>query len=748
MTANEYAALIDRLDDGVVVLDAGLRVRATNPRARDVLARLGLPGERQHGAALPDLLADGPIAAALRDVAAGADERSVEDVAGGGPRRWRVFRLDRWVVALVREDARRAGLMEDALALAVKATRDGLWSWDLQTGTICVSPRFAEMLGYEPREFKTGYAEYMALIHPDDRPRIEAAFRDQLRAGAGVFHGEYRVRHRDGGWRWHLSRGASVRDGQGRVVHLAGLTSDVTHARETHEALRASEARLSAVASGAPFGIMLTGVDGTPLWANERLLALFRIDREMFRAGRLRERIHEEDRARVRDAWTRALRDGAEFDLSYRVVLPDGRERMMRGRSAPVRGVDGDVAGYVAMVEDVTEWHETERARRDLEQQLQHAQKLESLGVLAGGIAHDFNNLLVGILGNANLALLDLPPDSPVRALVRQIQAAAERSADLTRQLLAYAGRGQHVVTSVNLSSLVQELSTLLQAALSKHARLEQQLDPGVPDVLADPAQITQVVMNLLTNASEAVGEDPGVVSVRTRLVHLSRPALDALYLGSDLPEGSYVCLEVADTGHGMSSETVARIFDPFFTTKFTGRGLGLAAVLGIVRTHRGALDVETREGVGTSFRVYLPAVRMTRAASPPPESSGRGQVGGLVLVVDDEPAVRLVARRFLERWGFEVVEAENGMKAVELAGQLGDRLRLALVDLTMPYQDGRATLHALRELKAELPVVLMSGYTEQAAGGEVDRGRHVRFVQKPFTAIQLRRVVEEALAE
>ncbi len=754
MTADEYAALIDRLEDGVVVLDASLRVRAANPRARELLARLGLPGDPQHGTALLDVLPDRPIAAALRDVAAGADERSVEDAVGGGPQRWRVFRLDRWIVALVRDlgavrgAERRAAVVEDALALAVKATRDGVWYWNLETGRICISARFAEMLGFEPHEFETGYDEYMSLIHPEDRSRVDAAFHEHLEAEAGVICGEYRIRHRDGGWRWHLSRGASARDAQGRVVRMAGTTSDITQARETHEALRASEARFRAVATSAPFGIMLIGADGTPLWANERLLALFRIDDEAFRAGRIRERIHDRDRDRVRDAWARALRDGAEFDLSYRAVLPDGRERIMRGRSAPVRGEGGTVTGYVAMVEDVTEWHENQRARRDLEQQVQHAQKLESLGVLAGGIAHDFNNLLVGILGNANLALLELPADLPVRALVRQIQAAAERSADLTRQLLAYAGRGQRVVSPLNLSSLVQELSTLLRTALSKQARLEQQLDPDVPDVLADPAQITQVVMNLLTNASEAVGDGPGVVSVRTRLERLSRPALDALYLGSDLPEGPYVCLEVSDTGRGMSAETEAHIFDPFFTTKFTGRGLGLAAVLGIVRAHRGALGVKTTEGVGTTFRVYLPVARPAQAEPPPSEAARRKEAGGLVLVVDDEPAVRLVARRFLERWGFEVVEAENGVQAVEIAEPLRDRLRLAIVDLTMPYQDGLATLRALRERKRDLPVVLMSGYTEQSAGGEIDRARHVRFVQKPFTAIQLRQVVEEALAE
>ena len=750
MTAHDYAALVDRLEDGVVVLDVGLRMHAANPRGRDVLARLGLPDHRQTGAALPEALRGRPIEVALREVAAGGGERSLDDTVGGRPLRWRVFRLDQWVVAVIRDvqAERRAAAMEEAVALAVRATREAAWYWDLETDRIAVSAAFAEMLGFEPRAFETGIDEYMALVHPDDRPRVEAAFEAHRESGAGVIGGEYRVRHRDGSWRWHLSRGASSHDVQGRVARIAGVTSDVTFARTTDEALRASEARFRTLASSAPFGIMLIGVDGTPLWANERLFRMFGVDAEDFRAGVVLERIHEQDRARVLEVWTRAVREAGEFDLAYRVVLPDGRERMLRGRSAPVRGDDGQVVGRVAMVEDVTAQHEHQRIRRDLERQVQHAQKLESLGVLAGGIAHDFNNLLVGILGNATLTLAELPADSPARMLVRQIQAAAERSADLTRQLLAYAGHGQHVMRLVNLSSLVLELSTLLQTALSRSARLEQALDPAVPDVLADPAQMTQVVMNLLTNASEALDDRPGVVSLHTGVVRLTRPVLDALYLGADLPEGAYVCLEVSDTGRGMSDGTLARIFDPFFTTKFSGRGLGLAAVLGIVRAHRGALSVETAEGKGTTFRVYLPAAAATPAEPSQPAAAGGPPPGGVVLVVDDEPAVRLVARRFLERWGFEVEEAEDGVRAVDVAAGLGERLRLAVVDLTMPFQDGIATLHALRARRPDLPVVLMSGYTEQAAAGEIDRGRRVRFVQKPFTATELRRVLEEALAE
>jgi CheY-like chemotaxis protein len=314
--------------------------------------------------------------------------------------------------------------------------------------------------------------------------------------------------------------------------------------------------------------------------------------------------------------------------------------------------------------------------------------------------------------------------------------------------MLAYAGRGQFLVKPVNLSRLVREISALLHTVVSKQARIEQQLDPAVPDVMADPAQVTQIVMNLLTNASDALDDQPGVITVRTRVAALTKADLHGLYLGADLPPGRYVCLEVADSGHGMSAETLARMFDPFFTTKFTGRGLGLAAVLGIVRSHRGALGVESAEGRGTSFRVHLPVAEAAAADTAPSETAGERAAGGLVLVVDDEAAVRMVARRFLERWGYEVAEAADGLEAVRAAEELGDRLRLAVVDLTMPRQDGVATLRALRERLAGLPIVLMSGYTEQAAGDEVDGARHVRFVQKPFTAGQLRRVVEEALAD
>ena len=303
---------------------------------------------------------------------------------------------------------------------------------------------------------------------------------------------------------------------------------------------------------------------------------------------------------------------------------------------------------------------------RQSEEQMRNAQKLESLGVLAGGIAHDFNNLLVGVLGNASLALSELPADSPARQFVQDVETSAQRAAELTRQMLAYSGRGKFVVEPVNLSQVVQEMTQLLRRVISKQARLSLHLRDDMPPIVADATQLRQVVMNLITNASDALLGESGLVTVRTGTVHADARMLAGTYLNEELPAGKYVYLEVTDSGVGMDAATRARIFEPFFTTKFTGRGLGLAAVLGIVRGHKGAIDVTSEPGCGTTFRVLFPA--SAALAEKPvtrniPAAEWKGS--GLALVVDDEEAVRVVARHVLERSGFTVVEAATGEEAL-----------------------------------------------------------------------------------
>jgi PAS domain S-box-containing protein len=403
---------------------------------------------------------------------------------------------------------------------------------------------------------------------------------------------------------------------------------------------------------------------------------------------------------------------------------------------------------------DVTDRKRAEEDQRRLETKMLHLQKLESLGVLAGGIAHDFNNLLTSILGFANLALDDLPTENPVRAWVGEIENAALRAADLTRQMLAYSGKGKFVVEPIDLDRLVREMTQLLQTVISKKARLQLDLQPAPLE--GDATQVRQIVMNLITNASDALSGE-GTIRVETGTRQVSSEQLQSPFLQDDLPAGQYAFVRVQDTGGGMSPETLARVFEPFFSTKFTGRGLGLAAVLGIVRGHRGTIHVESEEGVGTSFEVLFPVLEpalarpalgltalaptpLTRTtlapAAPAPAQKERViPPRGTVLVIEDEENVRMLAKRLLTRAGFHVLVAADGLAGLALFEQQPARFGAVIVDWTMPRLDGIDVVHRLRALRADIPIVLMSGYSEHDISSRVAEANVNAFIQKPFAA-------------
>jgi len=385
-----------------------------------------------------------------------------------------------------------------------------------------------------------------------------------------------------------------------------------------------------------------------------------------------------------------------------------------------------------------------EEARRAIEAKVLEVQKLESLGVLAGGIAHDFNNLLVAILGNASLALLDLPQDSPARPSIADIEIAGQRAGELARQMLAYCGRSKFQIEPIELAELVRELMTLLRVSIGKSVVIKLDLpdDPIIVD--ADAAQIRQVVMNLVINAADAIGDRSGIVTIRVRRLEADAAYLADAHPGSNLAAGSYAALEVSDTGLGMDKETQARIFDPFFTTKFAGRGLGLAAVLGIVRGHGGALRVYSELGRGSTFRIVLPlsASSPVRAEDPETDWSGTGRI----LVVDDDAMVRTVARRLLESFGLTVVEATGGAEAITMFVDEADTIDAILLDLTMPDVGGAQVFRAVRAIRPDVPVVLMSGYHEDEASAAFDGQGLAGFVQKPFTPADLSRRMRVAL--
>jgi signal transduction histidine kinase len=390
------------------------------------------------------------------------------------------------------------------------------------------------------------------------------------------------------------------------------------------------------------------------------------------------------------------------------------------------------------------------RERRNLEEQLRHAQKLESLGLLAGGVAHDFNNLLTGILGNASLVIEMVPDQLGVRSMLQDIIRASERAADLTRQLLAYAGKGKFVIEPVNASALVRDISELLRSSVPRTVELALDLHPNLPCIEGDASQIQQLVMNLILNAVEATGERPGRVRVTTTIREVR--AGDRLqHFRPDPPvPGVYVAVDVMDDGCGMSDTVKAQIFDPFFTTKFTGRGLGLSAALGIVRGHRGAIGVESAEGSGSHFSVLLPAVGIQ--AVPAGESgkevdSTAQTCAGTVLIVDDEDVVRRAARATLEHYGYTVFEASDGRDGTDLFSRLHDRISLVLLDLTMPAMDGHAVWRFIRRIRPDMKIVISSGFDESEALKQFTDDPGLEFIQKPYTASSLVRKVRSLVS-
>ena len=402
---------------------------------------------------------------------------------------------------------------------------------------------------------------------------------------------------------------------------------------------------------------------------------------------------------------------------------------------------DGRNVGTICFGTDITDNRKEEQHRLALERKLLDAQKLESLGVLAGGIAHDFNNLLAAILGNCNLAQTEVPAqDVKLTAYLKSIEKASMRAADLCRQMLAYSGKGRFAMRVLDVNEVVRETLELLEVSITKKAALRVELRHGVPTVRADATQLRQVIMNLVINASEAIGTSTGLIRVRTGVVKADQAYFADAYMPAELPEGEYVFVEVTDTGCGMSGDTQKRIFDPFFTTKFTGRGLGLAAVLGIVRGHKGALKLTSELGKGSTFRFLLPQAALPVKAEPtvPPTDLLTWHGEGTILVIDDDPTVRSVMARMVEAIGFTVMQAVDGRHGVEVFTENQETVRAVILDMTMPNLDGREALQRLREIRSDIRVLMVSGFSENpnatSAGPHVPNG----FLQKPFKCEEL----------
>lgn len=553
------------------------------------------------------------------------------------------------------------------------------------------------------------------------------------------------VQRADGSTSWAVFTAVPVKDPHTLTTTGAVVTFlDITERLAAERTLAESEERYRQVAEKSPdaMGVVQSG---RLVYVNEaavRLLgyddapSLVGIDIWTLIPADHKDAFNEAVRARVRgevhDLMEERLlrRDGQSVDVEISVASLE-----YRGERA-LSFVARDISGRKRDEEEL------ERLRA----QVTHGQKLESLGLLAGGVAHDFNNLLAAILGNASLAKIRLPADSPAAGNVAAIETAARRAADLTGQMLAYAGRGTVVVERVALSQLVSEMVDLLSTVISKKATLDVELDEELPAVEGDAAQLRQVVMNLILNASDALREGVGRITIKTGTVELTEQALAATYVDDELPAGRYVVVEISDTGIGMDEATRARVFDPFFSTKTTGRGLGLAATLGIVRGHGGAIELRSEPNRGTTFRVYFPVSEARRPRSEPPEGTQPRLRGALVLVVDDEPMVREVSATMLREFGYDTLEAGSGRAALAQFARHAERIDVVLLDMTMPDLSGSEVLTELRAMHPEVRVVLCSGYTKDDIGEHVATEHVAAFLQKPFNASALVRAIERAL--
>ena len=510
--------------------------------------------------------------------------------------------------ARIRAEEGRLALAEneERLRLGAEAAHMGAWTRDLKSGVVTWSPELAHVFGIQPEEFGQTEQSFFEFIHPDDLQRVIDVVRTAVEHRAD-YEVEFRFYRRDGQLRWMLARGRTYCDPTGEPARLAGIGIDVTDRKFAEEALRASEARYRSLIAATSSVVLTADASAAFIEPQHGWEDFTGQPWEVHRGWGWLDAVHPEDRENVHQMWHRALETKCLHESEGRLWHAASQQyRYFVARATPVLDGDGSVREWVGTISDVDE-------KKRLDQKLLHADKLESLGVLAGGIAHDFNNLLVGIMGNASILEEMAESGSQTAEFAGAIVQASERAADLTRQMLAYAGKGQFLIRKVDLSREVMELLPLLEPAMSRSMELRLELGRALPPVEADPSQVQQIIMNLILNAAEATPTG-GTVTVSTAVT--DEVPLDGFSaVDHTAPSERYVVLRVQDTGHGMDEATQRKIFDPFFTTKFTGRGLGLAAVLGIVRAQRGGIRVESEPGKGSTFTVYFPAAASSHAA-------------------------------------------------------------------------------------------------------------------------------------
>ncbi len=610
-----------------------------------------------------------------------------------------------------------------------------------------ISATVKDKMGYTREEL---IGKPLSQLYADADGRLR--FLQALDANGGhVDNYKMRLRRKDGSILWAEASSQYIVDEQGQIVGIEGNVRDVTQRHLAEESARKARAELEVIFDNMQDTFYRANADGIVVFASPSVQALLGVSVGEIVGSSLDEWYAEPD---GRELFLDALQQngGSITNFETRLRHRDGHVVWVSASSHYCYDDDGKIIGVEGVVRDISDLKKAEQEKTELTAQFQQAQKMESIGLLAGGIAHDFNNLLVGVMGSAELAMMDLHRPGEMQAHLQQIIQSAQKGSQLVRQLLAYAGRGKVSVERVEINALLKNMASLMRTAISKQADLQYDLATQPCFVMGDASQLGQIIMNLIANASDALQERPGTVRLRTGITLLQREDIQPMLpYDDDIKAGEYVFFEVADDGCGIAPEIRDHLFDPFFTTKPEGTGLGLSALMGIVKQHGGRIQVRSTPGEGSSFCVYLPRTGGAEVAARPEaaieSASETPRLAGTALVVDDEAAVRRVAAGMLGHAGMRVLLAEDGKHALMLLDKHADEIDLVVLDISMPGMHGEEVFAIMRQRMPELPVIISSGHPRTEATSAFGQDHHVTFMHKPYNYQKLIQTVATLLS-
>jgi PAS domain S-box-containing protein len=650
--------------------------------------------------------------------------------------------------------------IRNCFAQALNGSQHILYRLNTQTGYDYLSPAFEVITGHPVADFKKINREKLAeYFHPDDIPPVLAVIDNASRSRTGPevkMSFEYRLRKADGSYCWLYDSTTACFNDNDEIVYFFGSAYDITERKNAEDTIREGKELLAEIINMSPISMAIVSLDGTIEQINKRAIETFGYlpddipDMERWWAQAYPD---ESYRAEVIAQWMGlfeiALAEKGEIERrEYRITCKDGTVR-----TALIFGIL--VSGKVfVMFDDITERKRAEEDRLALERQLLQSQKLESLGVMAGGIAHDFNNLLQSMLGNLELAAHKTDEQSEANKYISYATNSAKKAAHLTDLMLTYAGKGYVTKKNLNMNHLIKENIEILRTAFTSSIALDVSLFSDLPTISAGEMQIQQVIMNLIINAAESIKSNQGHVRVATSVISCDESYLATGLVDEKLKTGIYICLEVTDNGCGMDQDTLNRLFDPFFTTKFTGRGLGMSVVKGVVKSHSGTLFIDSKPGKGTTFRILFPVSETTTPAlaSMPLTSTKElcttadTPLSGVLLLVDDEKSVLKTCRKMAELIGFKVITARDGIEALAKYRDHQDEIDVVILDVTMPNMDGFTTMNELYTIRPDVKVILASGYNEDELSERIINNPPSGFVRKPYSMRGLEAELRKAL--